>query len=193
MSELIKRGILMVVRPPLLLIRALASVIYPALFGRRDNRIAETRELKLATTVKKVFSFLFIDSDATIVGRDPALQFPPPFDYASICVTRSNLTFRSVRGREEEHVSLRRSDIDGRWHELSLVLDVVGAPENVRRGSVQDFYTASRLLQSNLKSIEEALSEAHYPEFREKIDEIYARDRVVLKQHETELNRRLYG
>jgi hypothetical protein len=193
MSELLKRCILMVVRPPLLLIRALASVVYPVVFGRSDKRIAETRELQLAVTVKEVFSFLFIESDAKIVGRDPVLQFPPPFDYASICVARRNLMFRFVRGREEEHVSLRRSDTDERWHELSSVLDLVEAPENVKRGSVQDFYTASRLLQSNLKAIEEAFSEVHYPEFREKIDEIYTRDRIVLKQHETELNRRLYG
>jgi hypothetical protein len=193
MSELLKRCILMLVRPPLLLIRALASVVYPAVFGRSDKRIAETRELQLAVTVKEVFAFLFIESDAKIVGRDPVLQFPPPFDYASICVVRRNLMFRFVRGREEEHVSLRRSDIGERWHELSLVLDLVDAPENVKRGSLQDFYTASRLLQSNLKVIEEAFSEVHYPEFRKKIDEIYARDRVILKQHETELNRRLYG
>ena len=101
--------------------------------------------------------------------------------------------FRFVRGREEEHVSLRGKDNDEPWHELSVILDLIDAPEQVKPGSIDDFYPASRLLRSNLEAIEQAFTEEHYPDLRTKLDDWYSRRQVRLKALSTELNRQLYG
>ena len=167
--------------------------MYQALFAKADRQRAEKRELQLAASVRQIFSFLFVDNIARIVGRDPTLGFPPPFDLAYVFVVKGNIAYRFLRGRDEESVSLRLAGTDGRWSELSLVLSLVDAPEQVKVGSIDGFYAASRLLRSNLKAIEEAFSEAHYPELPEKLDDWYARHKIRLKALSTEINRELYG
>ena len=146
MRKSVNRIAVTAARPPLLLIRFAAGLIYRVFFASGDARAAKKRESELAELIMKVFSFLFNQNLAKIAGRDPTLQFPPPFDYATVCVVSGNLMYRFIRGREEEHVSLQLIDRDERWHELSLILNVIDTPERVQRGSVQDFRIASACL-----------------------------------------------
>ena len=164
MNKLFKHWLFLVTRPPLLLIGLTGHLMYQSLFAKGDRQRAERREMQLAASVRKIFSFLFIDNSARIVDRDPTLKFPPPFDLAYVFVVKANIAYRFLRGRDEEAVSLRLAGTDDGWNELSLVLGLVDAPEQVKVGSIDGFYAASRLLRSNLEAIEEAFSEAHYPE-----------------------------
>jgi hypothetical protein len=193
MNKLFKHWLFLGTRPPLLLIGFIGSLIHRSFFAGAAKRHAEEREVQLAATVTKMFAFLFDLSSARIIARDPTLEFPPPFDLAYVFVVKGHIAYRFLRGRDEEAVSLRLAGTDDRWNELSVVLDLVDAPEQVKLGSIDGFYAASRLLRSNLKAIEEAFSEAHYPELREKLDDWYTRHKIRLKALSTELNRQLYG
>jgi hypothetical protein len=167
----------------------MADVFYPIVFGRKDKRLAEERRRCLIKVVLSTFSFLFTERKATIAPPTDAI---PPFDYATVIVTDNNVIYRFTKGRNEERVDLGSALEPGRWHELSLVIGILDGPEEVQRGSIQDFQTAARLLKTNFGAIEEAFSETHYPRLKKQLNEIYKRDRVIMRQHEIEINRRLY-
>jgi hypothetical protein len=181
-----------VLRPLLLAIGAVAGAAYRVFFAKSDLRMAIRLERKLASDVAKLFSFLFTERGGVLVGRDLTLRFPPPFDYATTVATDRKLEFRFTRGRDEEHVDIRPAPSVGRWHELSLVLSLLDPSEQVRRGSIQDFRQAAGLLRLHLRRVDEAFCSSGSQDFMRALDEEHERDRVIAKQIETEINRRLY-
>jgi hypothetical protein len=180
-----------VLRPPLLVVGYVASRLYRLLFSRYDERLARKHEEALAGDVRRSVPFLFTEMSGRIVSSDD-IEFPPPFDYAVITVETSSLRVRFTRGREHLAVQLAPKLSPNSWHELSTMLGVLEIP-GVQRGSISDLAQVDRLLRVHVREITHAFADDKYPALRAQLQEIYARDHIVAKQLETEINRKLYG
>jgi len=192
MGERLNKCISALIRPPTVVIGYLADGVYSLLFARAEQRRARTREEQLAQGIRSNLPFLFSDYNAEIIPNGEDITFPPPFDYAVVTVALSGLLVRFLRGRGELAVQLALRDAPKEWHELSLVLNVIDVPEEVKRGATYSLPDAARFLKTYLRQIQEAFSD-RYPAVRQRLDEVYSRDRLIIRQWETEINRRLYS
>jgi hypothetical protein len=134
--------------------------------------------------------FLFSEMEGRIVPSEGG-EFPPPFDYAVVTVDISQIRVRFTTGRDHLAVQIAPKFSPNSWHELSTVLSVLEV-HGIQRGSISGLGHAGRLLQSHLAEIRDAFAEDRYPHLSAQLQEIYERDRIVTKQLETEINRRLY-
>jgi hypothetical protein len=133
---------------------------------------------------------LFNEYNGTIVP-DGTIKYPRPFDYTSVVVSLEDMLFRFFRGRGELRVWVAPKIEPNDWEDLSLVLDAI-APESTPRHSIIFLEDAGRLLRGYMDLLRHALSPSQYPELKGRLDEIRKYERVVAKQWETEINRRLY-
>ena len=193
MGRFLRQSIVTALRPPLILFGRCLGPIYRLAFGRRDIKAAQARERELAVLVTAEFEFLFTERCARITGRDLTLTFPPPFDYATVIAVDDKLAYRFTEGRDEQTTAIRAAWKQGPWNELSLVLSLLPDSEEVRRGSSPDFRHAAEMLRKNIGALDEAFAQDKFRELEAKINQERERDRVIIKQIENELNRRLYG
>lgn len=128
--------------------------------------------------------------DGRIVPNQ-GVEFPPPFDYGIVTLDVSKVLLRFTSGREHLAVQVAPKSFPNNFHEVSTVLTTLGVP-GVERGSVSCLSDASRVLRQHMGEIQRAFTPEEYPGLKARLHEVYARDRVVVKQLETELNRRLY-
>jgi hypothetical protein len=177
-------------KPPLLVLRWAAGGIYTLLFSRADEKLAKKHEEKLAADIESCLPFLFGEMGGRIVPNED-VEFPPPFDYAVITIDTSQLRLRFTSGRDHLAVQIAPKFSQNSWHELSTILSVLEVP-GTRRGSISELARAGRLLHLHMSEITDAFAEDRYPHLRTQLHEIYERDRIVTKQLETEINRRLY-
>jgi len=167
-------------------------MIYSFLFARADKRSAQTRERQLADEIHENLPFIFETYNAEIVPNGEDISFPPPFDYAVITTAVGALLIRFIRGRGELEVQVALRNAPGNWHELSLVLNVIDIPQEVHRGATYSLPDVARFLKTYMHQIQEAFSDK-YPAVKQRLDEFYSRDRLIIRQWETEINRKLYG
>jgi hypothetical protein len=167
-----------------------AGGIYKLLFSRADEKLAKKREEELAADIQRCLPFLFGEMGGRIV-RNEGVEFPPPFDYAVITIDASELRLRFTRGRDHLAVQIAPKVSPNSWHELSTILSVLEVP-GIQRGSISGLAEAGRLLHLYMREMTDAFSEGRYSHLRAQLQEIYERDRIVTKQLETEINRRLY-
>jgi hypothetical protein len=64
---------------------------------------------------------------------------------------------------------------------------------DVKRGSIASLSQAGDLMRQHIVALSKAHTEGEYPRMRRQLMEIYERDRIIRKQLETEINRRIYG
>lgn len=179
-----------ILRPPFLLVGLVAKPVYRLLFSRSDARLAREAEQQLAGDVHTYLPFLFNEMDGRIVPNQ-GVDFLPPFDYAIVTMDVSQVLLRFTRGRDHLVVQVAPKSYPNNFHEVSTVLTTLAVP-GIQRGSVSCLLDAGRVLRQHMGEIQCALTPEEYPRFRAQLQEVYARDRVVVKQLETELNRRLY-
>jgi len=177
-------------RPPLVAVAWVGGRLYRLLFSRYDEKLAKEHEEKLAADIQNVLPFLFDEMGGRIVPNE-GVEFPPPFDYAVVTVDISPVRLRFTRGRDHLTVQVGPKVSPSNWHELSTALSVLGV-HGVQRGSISGLEQAGRLLRLYRSELTDAFSEDQYPRLRAQLEEIYERDRIVTKQLETEINRRLY-
>jgi len=181
-----------IVVPPLRLLGFIFGGIYKLLFSGFDRRLALKHQQQLEQGIWRFVPFLFARDGARIVSKQIE-RVPPPFDYADVDVISPPLKFHFVRGRGEFDAYVTRSPAESSGHELSLVLSMLDLRPEVRRGSISDLSDVNRLLREYWEPLGEAFSDARYLELRKQLEGVYARDRVIAKQWEIEINRRLYG
>ena len=180
-----------ILRPPFLLVGLIAKPLYRLLFSRSDESLARKAEHELAADVHTYLPFLFNEMDGRVIPNQ-GIEFPPPFDYAIVTMDVSQILLRFTRGRDHLAVQVAPKSSPNNFHEVSTVLTTLGVP-GIQRGSISCLPDANRVLRQNMEVIAPAFTPEQYPQLKTQLDEVYARDRVVVKQLETELNRGLYG
>lgn len=130
----------------------------------------------------------------TITGgrlcHDETLKHPRPFDYAVAIVVLDELSLRFIRGRGEFTVQVARNCAPGSWEELPLVLSIID--EGFDQRYFSSFKEVAVALKPRMNRLLEALSTDQYPELQKRLANAHAYDRAVIRQWETEINRRLY-
>ena len=177
-------------RPPLLVIGFVAGRLYKLIFSRNDEKLAREHAEELSTDVHNCLPFLFREMNGRILPNE-LTEFPSPFDYAVVTIEVSDVLLRFTRGRDHLAVQVAPKFFPNNWHELSTILSALEIP-GTQRGSISGLQQAGKLLLVHMREISHAFSEDQYPHLLAQLRDIYARDRVVTQQHETEINRRLY-
>src|SRR5262245_59584619 len=88
------------VRPPLVVLRAVLGSFSDFLFGWLDRPLVRYYEGQLARDIQLALKFLFTEYGARIVPNH-GVPFPPAFDYAFITVEIRDFLIRFCRGRGE--------------------------------------------------------------------------------------------
>jgi hypothetical protein len=179
-----------ILRPPFLLAGLVAKPLYRFLFSRSDERLAREAEQQLAADVHTYLPFLFSELNGRIVPNQ-VVDFPPPFDYAIVTMDVSQVLLRFTRGRDHLAVQVAPKSYPNNFHEVSTVLTALEVP-GIQRGLVSCLLDAGRVLRQHMGEIQRAFTPEEYRRLGAQLQEVYARDRVAVKQLETELNRRLY-
>jgi hypothetical protein len=182
--------IIFVVRPPLVLIGVVVKAIYYLSFGWwLDPKLTRRLHEDLVSDIHKWLGFLFTDYGARIIPND---QEPPAlFDFAMVTLSVGDLVFRIFRGRGDVTLRVASSRIPNEFHEFSTLLSAMDS--GVKRQGFSHLMDIERILKPHMNELKEAFTAQRFPQIKDELLRIYARDRVITKQWETEINRRLYG
>jgi len=162
---------------------------YNVLFGPSDLRSSHSSEEQLRQKIRENLSFLFDEYGARIES-DQTLPHPRPFDYAVVITSIQGLAFRFIRGRGEFTVQVSPTRIPLVWEDLTLVLNIIDPAFQQRDFS--SFADAAVALKGHIASLREAFS-AGESELQRRLSDAHIHERVVIRQRENEINRRLYN
>jgi hypothetical protein len=115
-----------------------------------------------------------------------------PFDYASIEILYKNVRFCLTRGQGELNVTLSPLRFPTDTYHMGWVLaalDPDGSSAECRTDTLEKL---AEVLRPRFEAINESFSEVRYPVFREKLLREKELERILIRQSEWELNRRLY-
>lgn len=191
MGTMAKRWMVTALRIPLLVVGFILRPIYGLLFSRYDKKLARRNYEVLAKDIQDDLPFVFGELAGYILP-DKSQRFPRYFDYAVVTVETSVFELKFTRGRGELTVQVAPKFSPDGWHELSTILFVIDIP-GVKRGSIATLRQAGDLIRQNMNAISSAMSENKYPEIKAQLVDLSMRDRIVAKQLETEINRKIYG
>jgi hypothetical protein len=192
MSRQFKDLVISLIRPPLIVVGFIAKTIYALFFGRADKRLAQKQQDELANEIQQHLGFLFQEYGGRIIPNT-GIKFPPGFDYAIVTVEAGELLFRFVRGRGDLDVQIATKANTNDWHDVSLVIGAIERPEEMQRKSFLSFADVASVLEPNMPQIKEAFSTARYADTQQNLANFKKYERVVTKQLQTEINRRLYS
>ncbi len=165
----------------------LFSLLYGPFYRRRN---AEKKK-QLEQEVQERLQFLFEEHNAHAIPNTEADNLEG-LNASVVTIGVEGLLLRFIRWREEFQVHVASECSPKDWHELSLVLSLIAPAEKIQRGAIHDFSELSHLLRSNMDRLKEVFSQERYAQFKKQISEVNVFDRVVTRQWETEINRRLY-
>jgi hypothetical protein len=191
MSREFNRWLIAVLTPPFRALGFVVSNVYSLLFGWYDKRLARAAQGELEQEVRERLSFLLSEHNAQI-APDKKIRRLADIDWPIVTATADGLMLRFRRWRGELQVAVASALAPNDWHELSLVLSLIDPTEKIQRGAIRDFTDVSRLLRPNMDRLKEAFSPERYAQLEKQLSEVRAFDRVVTRQWETEINRRLY-
>ena len=176
--------------PVATLLGSIISPIYHLLFDGLDRRNARRNQAKLAQEIQTELSFLFGAHRGNIVPNE-GVPFPPSFDYAFVTVAVDDILIRFCRGRGDLDVHVASRDAPNEWHEICLLLNLIEKKENRQRWGVLDLRDASRLMESHMDQLKEAFVERPGNDLKQRLADVYADDRVAMREAEWEINKRL--
>lgn len=182
--------LIFLLRPPFLLIGAIIKGIYFLFFGWwLDPKVHRQNHSALVRDVCTYLEFVFTDYGAKF---RPNLREPPRlFDFAQVTLSVGDLVFQIFRGRGEVNLTVASSRNPTEFHEFSTVLSAMDV--GVKRQGFGHLLDIEKVLKPHMQDLATAFSAEHYPKIRSGLADTYARDRIITKQWETEINRRLYG
>jgi hypothetical protein len=103
-----------------------------------------------------------------------------------------NVEFCFTRGRGELKVSLSPRCAPDDSYELPLVIAALDSKEVVEVAQSTHLAEVGDLVRARLDELNDAFSERQYPEFKTKLSSVKDRERILTRQAEWELNKRLY-
>jgi hypothetical protein len=115
-----------------------------------------------------------------------------PFDYASVYIDFGNVRFCFARGRDELSVSLSPRIALKETYELSVVIAAFDLKDIADVAPLNSLAEVNDLLQTRLHDLNRAFSESQYPEFKTRLMKVKEGERILTRQAEWELNKRLY-
>jgi hypothetical protein len=187
-SKIVQLG-LRVMSPILVPLFWVLEKSYSVVFGHVDLRMSREADKNLGDEILSKLRFLF-DSFGGNLSDDETIKHPRPFDYALKIVTLHGFSLRFIRGRGELTVLIAPEFAPATWDDLATVLNLIDDRFEQRYFSTLDELAA--ILEPRMTCLQWALSEEEYPEFQKKIENARAYDRAVIRQWETEINRRLF-
>lgn len=191
MNRQSRRLLIELLRPVAVPIGIAAKGLYWLLFGWWLDKYQGRRgEKQLLQDVENALPFLFAEYNGRVVPNE-GVQFPEPFDCATITVALENLLFRFVRGQGELGVNIAPAGAPHDWHELSLVLAAVNGVEELERRPIVDLWRAAALLQPNISRLIQVFASRDYDRVKRQLAEVYKRDRAAMREWEAEINARL--
>jgi hypothetical protein len=178
-----------IITPPLRVAGFVVSNVYSVLFGWYGKRLARRAQHEFAQAVQEQMSFLFSDYDAQIVSK-PEIKGRSDIDWPSVTLSADGMLFEFLLWRGDLSASVAPIDKPNDWDDLLLVLSLID--ESVKREGVVDLSSLARLLKPRMMLLSQAFSEDTYAATKQHLSEAHAYDRVVTRQWENEINRRLY-
>jgi hypothetical protein len=156
------RVVLVVLRPPLLILGFIFSNMYKLCFGWLDRRLARQSEDRFSYDIRTHLSFLFTEHGAQIIPNE-GTPFPPAFDGAYVTVAVGALRLRFVRGRGDFSVSVASEFAPHDWEDFRLVADDVGEWDTSQpRAGEYSLENFERILRPRLAGLQEALSKDRF-------------------------------
>jgi hypothetical protein len=164
--------------------------VYSFLFGWYDKRLARRELARLEREIREQLSFLFSSYNGQIMPIKKISRLKD-IDWPTVEVSLPGLLLKFVRWRGELQAYVTPEQTPNDWVELSLLLNLIDVPEKIDRRSDYKMSEVAGWLRSNLERINTVYSD-HGIALKEQLAHVYDRDRVIAKQWETEINRRLY-
>ncbi len=156
-----------------------------------DKKLARRAISQLEQEIHQQLSFLFSSHSAQMmpikeIGSLKDIGWP------TITVSVGGLLLRFMRCLGELQVYVAPEQRPDDWVELSLLLSLIEVPRGVKRRPDYRMSEVAEWLRSSLDSIIAIYSDDRYSELKERLAEVQNYDRLVARQWETEINRRLY-
>lgn len=175
---------------PVVLLGRVISAVYSLAFGRADELESRKRDHDFAAEISANVPVLSEKNGATAVP-DPQAKYPRPFDYVVAIIQVNGVLFRFTRGRSELRIQVAPGGTE-EWHELSWLLTLLAVPEWEATKPFCSLEDVAGVLEKSMDLIKEAFSSRLRVDTVRKLSEFRQYERVVAKQLETEINRRLY-
>ena len=161
---------------------------YELFFARGDLRMSKEAEEQLGREIQSKLPFLFSDYGGQLCPY--ALEKARPFDYAVTKVVFRDFSLSFTRGRGDFQVRVAPNHAPRAWEELPIILSIID--EGFERREFKSFSDLETALKPRMKRLQEALSTNRYPELLPRLANVHDHDRAIIRQWETEINRRLY-
>jgi hypothetical protein len=161
---------------------------YDFFFARSDLRMSIQAEEQLGRDIQSKLPFLFDECGGQLIPY--TLKKPRPFDYAVTRVVFPYFRLQFIRGRGEFRVRIAPSHTPNALEDLPIVLSIID--ETFERREFKSFSDLEAVLKPRMKLLQDALSPDRYPALLRRLDNVHEHDRAVIRQWETEINRRLY-
>lgn len=187
MGSAIRELFINVTRPLYRTITLLLKTTYHLLFFWLDIWMQRKNDQALQEDMERNLYFLVSKGRPVKKKRLQIL----PFDYSSACFSLENVYFCFTRGRGELNISLSPIGDTNDIHDLVIVIAVLDSKEVTEINPIEDLHKAAELLRSRMEAINDAFSERQYPEFRRKLVAAEESSKMVTRQIEWELNKRL--
>jgi hypothetical protein len=184
--------IISLIRPPLIVIGFVTKSLYSLFFGWADKRLGRRLEQQLGKDIKQNLSFIF-DQYGGVIVPNTGVRFPLPFDYAVVTIEAADLLFRFYRGRGDLNVYVAPKQAPNDWNDVSLVISALKAPDDMQRRTFVLLSDMTYFLKAHMSEIQAAFSPENYANTLQNLAAFKRYERVVAKQLETEINRRLYS
>jgi hypothetical protein len=143
---------------------------------------------QLGREVHSNLSFLFSDYGG-VLNPYPVKE-PSPFDYAATRVTLPEFTFQFVKGRGALRVLVAPKHAPKELEDILIILSVID--ESFERREFKSFADLKAVLEPGMKLLQEFLAPDRYPESVPRLANAREHDRAIIRQWQTEINRRLY-
>jgi hypothetical protein len=177
-----------VFQPVYLVLRFIFRFLDKVLFGWLDILSQRKEDASLLYDIRMNLHFLF---PVGSVVKEPWYRLLP-FDYASVGINYANVCFWFARGQEQLNVSITHRNEPCEIYELSAVIAALDSTDVREQKPARSLSEVADLLRPRLDALNDGFSESRYPEFRTKLSSGKKTLRILAKQAEWDLNRKLY-
>jgi hypothetical protein len=161
---------------------------YELLFARSDLRMSIQAEEQLGREIQSKLPFLFDEYGGQLISSTPTK--PRPFDFAVSKVVLPDFTLQFIRGRGDFRVRIAPNHAPKALEDLPIILSIID--ESFERREFKSFPDLESVLKPRMKLLQDALSPDRYSGLSPRLENVHEHDRAVIRQWETEINRRLY-
>jgi len=156
--NVLRFGLLFIVRPILKCVATVTTPVYRGLFGWFDDRMYSKLQRNLEHDIVGNLPWLLEIEQAKVVRNTS--KYPKAFDYAIVTMAAGTLLLRFVRGRGEFRVDVAPQHAPDDWQELAEA--IASIDESKTTPHYYRFKDLNLLLKAHWNELKYALSEAQY-------------------------------